>query len=132
MLLSARAIGGGLGEGTTFAIAIAGVIDLGMAGVSFGVVSGNGQGGANALSPVIDPDLELKVEPDLGLGAMIDGRRQSVSSGEPAMMVASLDVDEDRDRDPERTVSIAAVCRSPTCCFDNDHAISADSGEPVI
>ena len=68
---------------------------------------------------------------------MIVGRLQSSSAGEPAMgehamIVASLDVEDDRDRDPERPTSIVAVCRSPTCCFDNDQAISADRGEPVI
>lgn len=92
VVLSARAIGGGVGAGTA-----ADTMDLGWVGTSFGVVSGRGQGGANAFKPEMDPDPDFDWERDFG--AMIDGRRQSSSAGDPAMMVASLEVEDDRDRD---------------------------------
>lgn len=89
MVLSARAIGGGVGAGIA-------VMVLGWVGTTLGLVSGKGQGGAKAFNPVLDG---LDTDLEMDLGATIDGRLQSSSAGDPAVMVTSLEPDEDRDRD---------------------------------
>ena len=100
--LSARAIGGGVGAGTAGPVGVAILIVLGWVGVNLGVVSGSGQGGAKAFNPELvlalrDPEMA----DDLCLGGMmVEGRLQSLSlsAGEQAVMVASLEIEEDRDR----------------------------------